>query len=214
MTTVMIVESEPAFLARLCNVVATGPELTLLGAAADVESARRAMRDAAPDVLVADLALADGNGVELISDVSARLASTDTVVVTDFADEEHLLAAIEAGARGYLLKDGVAEELVPAIRVVRAGGSPISPMVTRHLLRRLKFAPICAICDPSDRIDLSRRESEILLLLAKGFNFAEVARLLSVSPHTVTAHAKKIYRKLAVHSRSEAVYEAGKLGLI
>ena len=97
----------------------------------------------------------------------------------------------------------------------RAGGSPISPLVARQLLKR--FRPEDKPAGPTPELQapaMTHRESEVLALIAKGFNFAEIARLLEVSPHTINAHVKKIYQKLAVHSRGEAVYEAGKMGLL
>jgi DNA-binding NarL/FixJ family response regulator len=136
------------------------------------------------------------------------------MVVTVFGDEEHVLGAIEAGATGYILKDSMPEEFVGLIKQLREGGSPISPVIARQLLKR--FKPDAAVVDPrqSDDARLSPRESEVLSYIAKGFSFGEIARLLEVSQHTVTSHVKKIYQKLAVHSRGEAVYEAGKMGLI
>ena len=135
------------------------------------------------------------------------------MVITVFGDEEHVLASIEAGATGYILKDSLPEEFVHLIKQLRAGGSPISPMIARQLLKR--FKPRAA-----PRMPLPKRhrsppaKPRCSAFIAKGFSFAEIARLLGVSPHTVIAHVKKIYQKLAVHSRGEAVYEAGKMGLI
>jgi DNA-binding NarL/FixJ family response regulator len=141
------------------------------------------------------------------------------MVITVFGDEEHVLASIEAGATGYLLKDSLPEEFVALIAQLRAGGSPISPVIARRLLTRFKAKGSAALASTSQLVappdaGLSAREAEVLGLIAKGFNFAEIARLLTVSPHTITAHVKKIYQKLAVHSRGEAVYEAGKMGLL
>ena len=119
-----------------------------------------------------------------------------------------ILAAIEAGATGYILKDSIPEEFVGLIKQLRAGGSPISPVIARRLLQRLRPP------SPAEEGALSPREREILQFIAKGFSFEEVGGLLSISAHTVTSHVKNIYRKLAVHSRSEAVYEANKLGML
>jgi DNA-binding NarL/FixJ family response regulator len=166
-------------------------------------------------VLLVDLGLPDGSGIELIREVSRRHPATDIMVVSVFGDEEHVLASIEAGATGYILKDSLPEEFVALIAQLRAGGSPISPLIARRLLKRFVPGPVAASSIAAlPEAALSARESEVLGLIAKGFNFAEIARLLSVSPHTVTAHVKKIYHKLAVHSRGEAVYEATRMGLL
>lgn len=214
-TSVMVVEDDPAFLARFCRLVASSPDLSLLAAVGDLASARRSIERQPPDVLLTDLGLPDGSGIDLIRETAARHPATDIMVITIFGDEQHVIASIEAGATGYILKDSLPEAFVGLIAQLRAGGSPISPVIARQLLRRMQPVRTTEPADPrpADAL-LSARESEVLGLVAKGFNFAEVARLLDISPHTITAHVKKIYQKLAVHSRAEAVYEATKLGLL
>ena len=215
----MLVEDDPAFLARFCGIVAGASELRLMAAVGDLASARRLLADRAPDVLLTDLGLPDGSGIELIRETATRHPATDIMVISVFGDEEHVVASIEAGATGYVLKDSLPEEFVVLIRELRAGGSPISPLIARKLLRTFRSAkPASASAAPVrpavGEAGLTPREAEVLALVAKGFSFAEVARLLDMSPHTVTAHVKKIYQKLAVHSRGEAVYEAGRMGLL
>jgi DNA-binding NarL/FixJ family response regulator len=215
MTTVIVVEDDPASLARFCRIVAGAPELSLIAAIGDLASARLAIARQAPDVLLTDLGLPDGSGVELIRETARAHPGTDIMVISVFGDEEHVLASIEAGATGYILKDSLPDEFVALIAQLRAGGSPISPVIARKLLKR--FQRRQEVVDPApDPLapGLTQRESEVLSLIAKGFSFAEIARLLEVSPHTINAHVKKIYEKLAVHSRGEAVYEAGRMGLL
>jgi DNA-binding NarL/FixJ family response regulator len=214
MTTVMVVEDDPAFLTRFCGIVACDPEFELFAAVADLASARQALSKAAPDVLLTDLGLPDGSGIDLIRETARRYPATDIMVITVFNDEDHVLASIEAGATGYILKDSMREEFVWLIRQLRDGGSPISPVIARQLLKRFKPTASVPQARQVEEADLSARESEVLSYIAKGFSFSEIARLLGVSPHTVTTHVKKIYQKLAVHSRGEAVYEAGKMGLV
>jgi DNA-binding NarL/FixJ family response regulator len=213
MTTVIVVEDDPAFLARFCRIVAGAAELSLLAAVGDLASARLAIARQAPDVLLTDLGLPDGSGVDLIRETAAAHPGTDIMVISVFGDDEHVLASIEAGATGYILKDSLPEEFVALIAQLRAGGSPISPTIARQLLKRFK-RPAAAVAPTPVSAGLTARESEVLGLIAKGFNFGEIAKLLEVSPHTINAHVKKIYHKLAVHSRGEAVYEAGKMGLL
>ncbi len=219
MTTVMVVEDDPVFLTRFCGIVASEPELALLAAVSDLASARHILARQAPDVLLTDLGLPDGSGIDLIRETARAYPQTDIMVISVFGDEGHVLASIEAGATGYILKDSLPEEFVGLIRQLRAGGSPISPVIARQLLKRFRPAapaPAAVGASPPAAAEagLSPRETEVLSLIAKGFNFAEIARLLTVSPHTITAHVKKIYQKLAVHSRGEAVYEATKMGLV
>lgn len=215
-TSVLIVEDEPEFLRRFADVVTADPGLHLLGA---VSSGRAglAMLDAqAPDVMLVDLGLPDLNGVELIRHAARHHPACDVLVVTMFGDDRHVLSSIEAGATGYLLKDAGGDRIASAIHELRAGGSPISPSIARRVLSRFRIAaaPDAPAAAKAEASPLSTRETEILRLVAKGFGFETVGELLGISPHTVVTHVKKIYRKLAVHSRGEAVYEAGQLGLL
>lgn len=213
MISVMVVEDDPVFLARFCRIIAADAELELICAVPDLACARSALSRAAPDVLLTDLGLPDGSGIELIRETARSHPGTEIMVVTVFGDEQHVVASIEAGATGYILKDSIPEHVVALIKDLRAGGSPISPLIARQLLKRFK-PPSEGPPDTDESAGLSTREAEVLALVAKGFSFAEVARLLTLSPHTVTTHVKSIYRKLCVHSRGEAVYEAGRMGLL
>ena len=168
-----------------------------------------------PDVLLVDLGLPDGDGTELIHDIYRRSYSTEVMVITVFGDERHVIRAIEAGATGYILKDAMTDDICTSIRQLVDGGSPISAPIARHLLGRFREPAQEPPNDSESNIPaITRREQEVLSLLARGFSFPEISEILSISPHTVASHVKHIYRKLAVCSRSEAVYEALQLGLI
>jgi DNA-binding NarL/FixJ family response regulator len=170
----------------------------------------------APDVLLVDLGLPDIDGVELIRQAVRRCPQCDVIVITMFGDDGHVLPSLEAGATGYLLKDAARAGIAASIHEVRSGGSPISPSIARRVLARFRLpaaAPPAASQTPEPS-PLSERETEILRLVAKGLSFDSIGEVLVISPHTVVAHVKKIYRKLAVHSRGEAVYEAGQMGLL
>jgi DNA-binding NarL/FixJ family response regulator len=210
----MIVEDDPSFFNCFCRIVTSDPEFELFAAVRDGASARDTLERGAPDVLLVDLGLPDMSGIEIIRETARRYPDTDIMVVTVFGDEEHVLASIEAGATGYLLKDSLPEEFTDLIKELRGGGSPISPIIARQLLNKLRPPGGTPDAGAYACSTLSARESEILSIVAKGFSFAEIARLLGISPHTVTTYVKKIYQKLAVHSRGEAVYEASRMGLI
>jgi DNA-binding NarL/FixJ family response regulator len=210
----MIVEDDPSFFNRFCRILTSDPEFELFAAVRDGASARDTLERGAPDVLLVDLGLPDMSGIEIIRETARRYPDTDIMVVTVFGDEEHVLASIEAGATGYLLKDSLPEEFTDLIKELRVGGSPISPIIARRLLNKLRLPGGAPDAGAYAGSTLSARESEILSIVAKGFSFAEIARLLGISPHTVTTYVKKIYQKLAVHSRGEAVYEASRMGLI
>lgn len=209
--TVLLVEDDDATRARLALAVGSHPALALAGEAASLAAARALFGTAAPDVLLVDLGLPDGSGIDLIREVKRSGRPTEVMVITVFGDEQHVVAAIEAGATGYILKDGSSGYVAESILELVRGGAPISPAIARHLLRRFREA---SPAPAPDTPGLTAREREVLGLLVKGFTFAEIGGLLTISAHTVTTHVKHIYEKLEVRSRSEAVYEAMQLGLI
>ena len=212
MTTVLVVEDDTDFLARFCGFVSAADDLSLVGGASTLAEARQLIERQAPDVLLTDLGLPDGSGIDLIRLAKERHPDCDAMVATVFGDEAHVIQSIEAGASGYLLKDSAAEDIAEQVRRLHAGGSPISPVIARRLLARFQ-APAPAD-KPAAKADLSARELEVLGLITKGFTFDEISRLLAVSPHTVSTYVKRIYGKLQVGSKTEAVYEARKLGLV
>jgi DNA-binding NarL/FixJ family response regulator len=215
-TSLLIVEDEPEFLRAYCEAIAREPGFSLVGAVPTLAAGHALLQQGVPDVLVVDLGLPDGNGTELIRRATKLRPDCDALVVTVFGDDQHVVEAIEAGATGYILKDSPPGELARCIRELRAGGSPISPSIARRLLARMR-GPARPDATPGQAPEggpLTEREAEILRLVAKGLSFAEVGGTLEISAHTVVAHVKKIYRKLSVHSRGEAVFEATQLGLL
>jgi DNA-binding NarL/FixJ family response regulator len=211
--TVLLVEDHPETRERLANAISGHPQLQLIGAAENCAQANQRLDARVPDVMLTDLGLPDGNGLDLISRVSAMEGKTEIMVITVFGDEKHVLSAIEAGASGYLLKDGSSDYIGDSIIQMVNGQSPVSPAIARHLLKRFRAIQTSHV-EQTDVPKLTPRENEILQYVAKGFSFTEVAKLLGMSPHTVTHHVKNIYKKLAVCSRAEAVYEAMQLGLV
>jgi len=205
-----VVEDDGPTRARFARAVEADERLRLAGTAATAREGIEGLRREAPDVLLVDLGLPDRSGIDVIRAARQLSADTQAIVVTVFGDEKSVVGAIEAGARGYLLKDGSEAEIAAAILELHAGGSPISPQIARHLLRRFQEPEPAPQGGPS----LTEREHEILGAVVRGFTFSEIAGLLGISPHTVTTHVRHIYRKLEVRSRGEAVYEALALGLV
>jgi DNA-binding NarL/FixJ family response regulator len=211
---VLLVEDHPETRERLANAVREHERLQLVASVENCAEANKALDETVPDVMLTDLGLPDGNGLDLIRRVAAMKGKTEIMVITVFGDEKHVLSAIEAGASGYLLKDSTSDYIGDSIVQMMNGESPVSPAIARHLLKRFRTMQTPATVKDTDSPKLTPRESEILQYVAKGFSFPEVAKLISVSPHTVTHHIKNIYKKLAVCSRAEAVYEAMQLGLV
>lgn len=217
--TVAIVEDDPRLLAELAGAVRSAPDLELVGEAADVPEALFMLRRRPPDVLLVDLGLPSGSGIELIRFAAAQLPLCEVMVLTLFGDQRNVLDCLEAGATGYLLKGTQGADIAEHIRVLRAGGSPISPSIARQLLTRFAGArpagdgagesPRAGMEEPQGA--LSDQERSVLGLSAKGYTYEEIAGLLGLSSHTVKTYVKRIYRKLQVHGKTEAVYEARKL---
>ena len=207
---VAIVEDDAILREELARVVTGAEGMDVVGTA-ETLSAGQTLLASAPDVLLVDLALPDGNGVDLIAEARTKIPAIKIVVVSIFGDARSVVRAIEAGADGYLLKGADPREAEAAIRSVLEGGAPISPAVASHILARMRerTATRAELDAP-----LTEKEVAVLTDLAKGFRYKEVARLHGISPHTVADHVKSIYRKLAVNSRSEAVFEAVQAGLI
>ena len=213
---VAIVEDEDDTRAWLAASVVAHPELRLAAEYASGRDALAGLAQAAPDVLLVDLGLQDISGLEVIRFVAARHPDCNILVVSIFGDEEHVLPALEAGARGFLLKGTLTRDITLDIRELSDGGSPLSPIIARQLLKRLRPASPAQADPVSDDIAdaLTSREVEILRMIARGFSYAETAELLGISAQTVHTHLKRIYRKLAVHSKTEAVFEADQRNLL
>lgn len=221
--TVALVEDDAGTRERLTAVISRTSALRLVHTAATATDATAWLREGRPNVLLVDLGLPDRSGIEVIQHCRRVSPLTDVMVVTMFGDEANMLRAFEAGARGYLLKDGTEDELARHVMDLHAGGSPMSPLIARQLVARISQPAVPAgqrpVPAPAPNkgmlLDtLSPRESEILSLVARGYTYAELGALLCISLSTVQTHVKSIYSKLAVHSKTEAVFEARQLGLL
>lgn len=220
LASILIVEDDSAMQARLRALVreVAGPQ-AWVGIAADVASARASLREHKPVLALVDVRLPDASGIALIRQMQQDSPDTQAVIVSAFADEETILAALRAGAIGYLLKDREDIELVLSLRSLQRGGAPIDPMIARRILA-LVPAPTQPARDAGESVEatvvphLSVRESEILQLVAQGLSNREIAERTNLSRLTIEGHTKNIYRKLAVKSRTAAVHEARTLGLL
>ena len=228
---VLIVEDDPSTRDFFARSVVACPELRLAAALASVAQAREWLVAHSPsvDVLLTDLGLPDGSGLEVIRLVRSLNPACEPLVISMFGDEDNVLASIEAGALGYIHKDSAPADVAQTILDMRAGASPISPMIARRVLARFRGGAMNALPSsaipliPSARdvvekiasdVVLTPSEQEVLSLIARGFSYAEIARLRSSSVHTVQTHIKKLYAKLSVNSKNAAVFEATRMGLL
>lgn len=190
------------------EIIQSADDLLLGGVAATLEEAAVFIGQK-PDLVLTDLGLPDGSGLSLIP--SLKDAGILSLVITAFGDRETVVAALSAGADGYLLKDSTAETILDGIRTTLAGGAPISPDAAIFLLEKLRQAEVSGNPAPQGE-PLTPRETELLTLFARGHSYKAAARELGISPLTVGGHVKAIYRKLEVNSRGEAVYAAVQSG--
>ena len=184
------------------------------------------------DVLLVDLGLPDGSGLEVIRHAVRLHPRCEPLVISVFGDDDNVLTSIEAGALGYIHKDASPEDISQTILDMLAGASPISPMIARRVLSKYRsdhvhralsqhhpavpeaVRPGASADSAAKRGLLSPRENEVLALIARGFSYAEIGRLQDVTVHTVQSHIKNLYAKMSVNSRSEAVFEATRMGLL
>ncbi|MFK8014569.1 MAG: response regulator [Gammaproteobacteria bacterium] len=215
---VLLVEDDQVLRQRMGRIIDEHPQLELSEASGDVASALAWLEHHRPDVLLVDLGLPDGHGTGIIRYAKEKDPSIESMVISVFADEHNVVSAIKAGATGYLLKDSDRDHIAESILDLIHGNSPISAAIARHVLKQFADrGPSTSqdpSIDPSSVPQLTPREDEVLQCIARGFKYNEVADMLDMSVHTVRSHIKHIYKKLEVGSRSEAVYEAVKLGIV
>lgn len=214
---VLIVEDDAVTRKSLCLAIEADPGLSLLAAFDSVKPALAWLEEESADVLMTDLGLPDGSGIEIIHACAKHHPRTDIMVVTMSSDEANVLACIEAGASGYVLKDAGRMDIARAVLDLRDGGAPMSPAIARMVLAKVrdgKNEPLATAGQDAAITSLTKREAAILDLIAQGDSYGEVAKMLSVSVGTVQTHIKNIYGKLSVHSRGEAVFEAHRRGLL
>lgn len=207
---VTLVEDEDEVRERLISLINNDEHFELLNASADMKSGIANLVKYKPDILLTDLGLPDGSGIDIIKAIEKNNLHCEAMVISGFQDEHHVFKALEAGAKAYILKHDKSQKITDAILAMMKGGAPISPVIARLMLQ--KFQPT----QPSLQLTevLTERQVKILKLVSQGFSSKEISEKLSISYYTVTTHIKNIYNKLQVNSRAEALHEATKLGLL
>lgn len=211
---VLVVEDEPLLQQRLRGLLSTlGYPADAMLFASTLDEARAHLAQQPMALVLVDLHLPDGDGCDLIVQLRADDPGVGILVVSAWSSEDAILGALRAGATGYVLKERDDMEVMLSIRSVLRGGAPIDPFIARRILELLP-APTAATLGGAAPVDsgLSERENEILRLVADGLTNREIAEQLFLSRYTVESHVKRVYRKLAVSSRTGAVREARSRG--
>jgi DNA-binding NarL/FixJ family response regulator len=203
MIRVLAVDDHPLARAGLQQLLGALEGIALLGVAASADEVIRLAAEQAPDVVLMDIEMPGKDGIEATRELLAQRPGTPVVVLTSFSDRERILAALDAGAVGYVLKDVQPDELVRAIEAAAAGQAPLHPLAARELLaERHAVGP-----------QLSDREAEVLALVAQGLPNKLIARRLEISERTVKGHLTRIFERIGVSDRTQAALWARDRGL-
>ena len=209
----MLVDDQTLVRQGVRSLLELADEIEVAAEAADGGEAIDMMDEVAPDLVLLDMRMPGKSGLDVLRELGAENRLPPTIILTTFDDDELVLAGIQAGAKGYLLKDVELEELVEAVRAVAAGKSIVKPAVTERMMHGLKQVKteFSSLEHPDP---LTERETEILRLMAGGYSNKEIANALNVAEGTVKNHVSNILSKLGVRDRTRAVLKAFELGVI
>ena len=212
-TKILIADDHPLLREALCQVFSNQKDMEIVGQAGNGEEAIDLASQLKPDIVVMDIMMPKFDGLEASRQIKKIAPNTAILILTAYDDDNYVLGLLEAGATGYLMKSAKGQDLVEAVRAVRAGESVLHPKIIEKLLKQ-------AMAKPAETVELkikdllSDREMEMLKLLATGMSNKEIAEKLCLSLRTVKAHMSNIFTKMNVASRSEALVEALRKGLL
>lgn len=206
MIRVLLADDHPVVREGLRGMLSAEPDLTVVGEASSGPQAEALSAELSPDIVLMDLRMPGGGGVESIGRIRAAGLSCRVIVLTTYETDTDILRAVEAGAAGYLLKDLTRAELADAVRAAARGETVLAPSVAARLVDQLRSRP--------DRPRLSQRETAVLRLVAEGCTNAEIGRRLFIGESTVKTHLLRIFGKLGVTDRTAAVTNAMRHGLL
>lgn len=197
---VSIIEDNQGTRDDLVELLNRAPNLRCLAAYDSAEAALDEIASRTPDVALVDINLPGMNGIELIGKLKSASPRVQVLILTCYEESRMIFDALRAGASGYLLKKSIPTELIPSIELVHNGGAPMSVQIARQVVDYFHQIPVAE----SDVEKLTKREQEVLELLAKGFLYKEISDNLGIGLPTVKSHLKQIYEKLHVQTRTEA----------
>jgi DNA-binding NarL/FixJ family response regulator len=204
--TVMVVDDHAVVRAGLKELLGAAPDIDVVGTAEDGERAVELYAEAQPEVVLMDLSMPGLDGVEATRRIVALGDPVQVVVLTSFSDRDRIVAALDAGAVGYLLKDAEPEDILRGVRAAAGGGSPLDPRAARTVLTARR--------GPAGDTGLTDREREVLTLIGEGLPNKLIARRLEISEKTVKAHATSAFRRIGVDDRTQAALWARRNGLV
>jgi DNA-binding NarL/FixJ family response regulator len=213
---VLIVDDQTIVRAGFAALLSAQPDITVAGEAGDGREAVHLASLHRPDVVVMDIRMPGMDGIEATRRILTQpnSGSLRVLVLTTFDVDEYVYDALAAGASGFLLKDATADELVSAVRVVARGDSLLAPQVTGRLIHEFTRQRRNQPSPPAELASLTARETEVLVLIASGLSNAEIAARLVVSEHTVKTHVARVFTKLGLRDRAQAVMLAYESGLV
>lgn len=212
-TKILIADDHPLLCEALCQTLSKESDLEVVGKAGNGEEAVNMATSLKPDVIIMDIMMPRFDGIEASKKIKSLEPNIAILILTAYDDDNYVLGLLEAGAAGYLLKSARGQDLIEAVRAIRAGESVLHPEIIEKLLKRAMIKS-AGILKPRTNELLSEREKEMLKLLATGMGNKEIARRLSLSLRTVKAHMSNIFTKMNVASRSEALVEALRTGIL
>ncbi|NCN10787.1 MAG: response regulator transcription factor [Leptospira sp.] len=211
--TISLLEDNEQVINNLISLFDHSSEFNILEIYRETDQAIEGMMSNPPSIALLDIGLPGKDGLYCLDKLRPKLLDTKFVMYTVFEDEEKILHAIRNGANGYLLKDTALDKIIEELKVIQSGGSPLTPRIAARII--YEFNHLLNHFDGKEEENrLSKREKEVLNLVSLGLVYSDIANELDISPHTVSRHVEKIYKKLNVHSKSEAIIMGRRLGII
>ena len=204
MISVLVAEDHTVMRGGLVELLSVADDLEVVGTAVDGAEAIELAEELRPDVVLMDISMPDVDGIRATGSILEARSETRVVMLTAFSDRDRVVAALDAGAIGYLLKDSEPQEVLEAVRATARGDAPLAPRAARQLL---------AARSEEQRADLSKREREVLALVAEGLPNKLIARRLEISEKTVKSHLTRVFAQIGVTDRTQAALWAGRHGV-